>query len=539
MKVCLLYAEKDWDNTGHYFEENAVIQDLGLKTIFQAASKEIELEDGKVKQVREADPYIQEVMKKVMMVPLHTKEEIRYRQEILKDCLKRETFICQLYQLSTEILARWDKLGRRGNQRTSAGNSTGSLITEAHVLNLFVTGLSELKALFAGEAEAFQAEGVLNFYERLCQEFSEELETNLRKVLKDISFFANEKEHGEITTKLVEKPRIVFGCSMGDGLKPDAFRLEAVSTQLRKHRAPDSTIGRAQEYFNALSGDAFSIRKEEALSTQAVRMEHRVVRHLMLCCTPFMDAFRSFFDQLRFQAAFYRGAITLKHYMERFHIHACFPKVGKCGDLRFAELRELVMGIEQRIEPVGNTCVIEDKMLLIVTGANQGGKSTFLRSIGIAQVMLQSGLMVAAEEFESGIFPSVFTHFTRREDSEMNSGRLDEELGRMSGIVDHLDAKSLVLLNESFASTTEKEGSVIAYDIVRALKEAGVKVLTVTHLLSFAQRMYEESARGECSGVEFLTALRMENGRRTFKMIRHAPELTSFGLDLYEELIGH
>ena len=94
----------------------------------------------------------------------------------------------------------------------------------------------------------------------------------------------------------------------------------------------------------------------------------------------------------------------------------------------------------------------------------------------------------------------------------------------------------MVLLNESFASTTEKEGSVIAYDIVKALKEAEVKVLTVTHLLSFAQRMYDE--REEDSDVEFLSAQRMEDGRRTFRMTLHAPELTSFGLDLYEEIIG-
>ena len=119
----------------------------------------------------------------------------------------------------------------------------------------------------------------------------------------------------------------------------------------------------------------------------------------------------------------------------------------------------------------------------------------------------------------------------------MNSGRLDEELGRMSRIVDHLGEGAMVLLNESFASTTEREGSVIAYDIVRALTEAGVKVLAVTHLLSFAQRVYEEAAGSEDAGVEFLSAQRLGDGKRTFRMVQHAPELTSFGLDLYDEII--
>ena len=214
----------------------------------------------------------------------------------------------------------------------------------------------------------------------------------------------------------------------------------------------------------------------------------------------------------------------------------CYPKVTSQGTLRFKELKEVVMTMEQRIEAVGNTCDMEDIMLLIVTGANQGGKSTFLRSIGIAQVMMQCGLMVSAQRYESGIFPSLFTHFTRREDSAMNSGRLDEELGRMDRIIDNLTKDSILFLNESFATTTEKEGSVIAYDIIKALNEAGVKVLTVTHLLSFAQRMYDETAEGQ--GVEFFSAERLENGRRTFKMIQHAPELTSFGLDLYEKIVG-
>ena len=120
----------------------------------------------------------------------------------------------------------------------------------------------------------------------------------------------------------------------------------------------------------------------------------------------------------------------------------------------------------------------------------------------------------------------------------MNSGRLDEELSRMNGIIEHIGDGSLLLLNESFATTTEKEGSVIAYDIITALIEAGVRVLTVTHLLSFARRVHEESKNDPDSAIEFLSAERKEDGRRTFRMIRHEPELTSFGLDLYREIVG-
>ena len=63
------------------------------------------------------------------------------------------------------------------------------------------------------------------------------------------------------------------------------------------------------------------------------------------------------------------------------------------------------MGVARRVTVVGNTCTLDRKNLLIVTGANQGGKSTFLRSIGIAQVMMQCGMPVAAKSFRSGICP--------------------------------------------------------------------------------------------------------------------------------------
>ena len=159
-------------------------------------------------------------------------------------------------------------------------------------------------------------------------------------------------------------------------------------------------------------------------------------------------------------------------------------------------------------------------------------------SVSLAQLMLQSGLPVAAKAFESGIFPRIFVHFTRREDSAMNSGRLDEELQRMNGIVEHIGDGSLVILNESFATTTEKDGSVIAYDIIRALSEAGVRILTVTHLLSFAKRVYEETKDAPDSPVEFFSAERLADGTRTFHMIRSEPELTSFGLDLYDAVVG-
>ena len=107
---------------------------------------------------------------------------------------------------------------------------------------------------------------------------------------------------------------------------------------------------------------------------------------------------------------------------------------------------------------VGNDIDGNDKALVVITGANQGGKSTFLRSVGLAQVMMQSGLFVGAEAFGANIVRGVFTHYKREEDTSMTSGKFDEELSRMNALADMLGPHSLILFNESFASTNEREG---------------------------------------------------------------------------------
>ena len=111
----------------------------------------------------------------------------------------------------------------------------------------------------------------------------------------------------------------------------------------------------------------------------------------------------------------------------------------------------------------------------------------------------------------------------------MRSGKLDEELSRMSTIVDSLREGAMVLLNESFASTNEREGSEIARQIVRALLERGVKVLFVTHLYDLAEGFY----RVPPGPAIFLRAERLSDGRRTFKVLEGEPLTTSFGADVY------
>jgi DNA mismatch repair ATPase MutS len=182
----------------------------------------------------------------------------------------------------------------------------------------------------------------------------------------------------------------------------------------------------------------------------------------------------------------------------------------------------------------GNDVSGDDKALVMITGANRGGKSTFLRGIGLAQLMMQSGMFVPAESFRANVCNGMFTHFKREEDPSMRSGKLDEELSRMSSIIDKMTPTSIILFNESFAATNEREGSEIARQIVRALIEHGVKVFYVTHMFDLALGFY----LGSGDDALFLRAERLADGRRTFRIVEGEPLPTSYGEDLYRRIFG-
>ena len=104
-------------------------------------------------------------------------------------------------------------------------------------------------------------------------------------------------------------------------------------------------------------------------------------------------------------------------------------------------------------------------------------------------------MILGAESYRSALCSGLFTHYQGEEDASMTSGKLDEELARASRIIDAMRPGGLVLFNESFAATNEREGSQIARHVVGALLDAGIRVALVTHLYDLASTLYAESPR--------------------------------------------
>jgi DNA mismatch repair ATPase MutS len=246
------------------------------------------------------------------------------------------------------------------------------------------------------------------------------------------------------------------------------------------------------------------------------------------------DHILSFFNVLRTELAFYIGCLNLHTKLSEMKKPICFPVAAPCSNrkLCFAGLYDTSLVLSTGRKVIANELNAEGKDLIVITGANTGGKTTFMRSLGIAQLMMQAGMFVSAEEFSAEVYEGIATHFKREEDTTMESGKLDEELSRMNEIVGKINPKSMVLFNESFSATNELEGSEIAKQITNALIDSGIRVVYVTHNFEFAHRLYEKKMKNTL----FLRAERLIDGTRTFLVLEGEPLQTSYGQDTYKQI---
>ena len=127
----------------------------------------------------------------------------------------------------------------------------------------------------------------------------------------------------------------------------------------------------------------------------------------------------------------------------------------------------------------------------VLTGPNRGGKTTYLRAVGVVQVLAQCGLPVPARAARITPCDRILTHFPLPEAGRPGEGRLDEEAERTADIFRQATPRSLVLLNEVLAGTSAPEGVALAVDILRGFRALGCRVVYATHLHELALRCGE------------------------------------------------
>ncbi len=493
MKAFLLYQDQDIDLQQQLPPQaQALIQDLELTTLFNAMAS--------------GDALIFEVAKQVVLSSLTDLDTIRYRQQILQDCLSNASIVREMYTLAGEAIASEKKVWGFWRDYPS-----GILHRSIEVLALFVGSLKRLKQIAENHSDHVASAGFITLFAMLKKELDEDYFASVQQHLKTLKF----------------RNGVLMSAELGKGNQGTNYIL----------RKPPDKPQRWIERIFAEKPPTYSFTiadRDDSGMTALSKLQDRGINLVANALAQSTDHILSFFTMLRTELAFYVGCLNLHEHLTQKGAPLCFPMPVSASERRhtFQSLYDACLALTMRQRVVGNTAQADGKDLVIITGANQGGKSTFLRSIGLAQLMMQCGMFVPAESFSANICERLFTHFKRKEDATMKSGKLDEELSRMSEIVEQITAHSLVLLNESFAATNEREGSEIARQIICALVEKHMKVFFVTHLYTFAHRISENSRENTL----FLRADRQAGGKRTFQLHEGAPLETSYGEDVYQRI---
>ena len=172
--------------------------------------------------------------------------------------------------------------------------------------------------------------------------------------------------------------------------------------------------------------------------------------------------------------------------------------------------------------------------IYIMTGPNRGGKTTFTQAVGILFLLAQHGLYVPAESAQISPADNIYTHFPADENRTVNLGRLGEESKRLSEIFSVASKKSVLLFNESLATTSFAEGLYIAKDVVKALRYLGARTIFNTHMHELATDLDTMNAlEGDLNVASLITGI--HEGKRSYKVFLAPPEGVSYAHDIAEK----
>ena len=176
-----------------------------------------------------------------------------------------------------------------------------------------------------------------------------------------------------------------------------------------------------------------------------------------------------------------------------------------------------------------------EKRVYVLTGANRGGKTTATQAVGQLFILAQSGIRVPAEHFSYDPADRVLTHFPADEDRTLDLGRLGEECRRFRELFIHCTADSLLLLNETFSTTSFEEGYFIAADAVRAILGRGCRTIYNTHMHKLAQDLDMVINTPETEGKAVSLVAETKGKEHSFRMVIAPPEGQSFARDIAEK----
>ncbi len=159
-------------------------------------------------------------------------------------------------------------------------------------------------------------------------------------------------------------------------------------------------------------------------------------------------------------------------------------------------------------EVVGNDVnSSQEETLYLITGPNDGGKTTYMNAVGLSQAMYQTGMPVLADDAEMTPRDAVLTHFIQKDDIERNQSRYVNELSRIEEVFKQATPDSLVLIDEPFSGTAPEEGAFQLDGVLRALEDLGSTTYASTHYHSVPVPELDQELDSYRKGSETLPEL--------------------------------
>ncbi|MHB0874743.1 MAG: MutS-related protein [Anaerolineae bacterium] len=423
---------------------------------------------------------------------------IGYRQAVFADLDGNDRLVSGLQHV-LPALTELDQV--RQHVRTAEDNQLLLVLRRLRELELYVDTAKGLLEVLHTSNVALQSEALQQLrdalveataateFERLAQELPQ-LRRAMRRLASVTVGINLDGEGRPVAATLLEVSDLKFGHKkslIGRLLGGDEDEeLAGVGLAALHEVMPESPNPFLQPLFRDLG---------EVLRLSSRPVAQALARYVHVSVTPLA--------RLAEEVAFYLGAVLLARRLRAAGLAVSLPRLlqGEERATRFAALYNpcLALRMIETHPPGGEMAlpVASDVDLgsggraAVLTGPNMGGKTTYLQAIALAQVLAQAGLFVPAAEAAISPADGIYTHFPKPEQAEKALGRLGEEAQRLSAVFSEASDRSLVLLNESLASTSPGESLYLAREVLAALRLLGARVVFATHLHELAADMAE------------------------------------------------
>jgi len=451
-------------------------------------------------------------LKPLFYAPLHEVEAVRYRHEVLgdlemHDLLEPVTRFAETMRHMREHLEQVRKLHHQ-------------LQKQAWFLDAAEIYCTAVRAL----AEELAARDVTSRgFRRLCGYLAEyagsERFTSLvtqTQALKDAL--------AQIRYAVrIQGPRVTV--SRYDG-EPD-YGAEVEETFVRFQQ------GAVKSYLVGLPGYAEMDHVEARIIGLVAKLYPDVFGTLASYCTRHRDYLDQTIGRFDREVQFYLAYLELIGRCKAAGLAFCYPHVSDRSKEIAAE-DTFDLALADKLVAADGTVVTNDfylegpERIFVVSGPNNGGKTTFARTFGQLHYLASLGLPVPGRGARLFLPDWIYTHFEKEEDIETLRGKFEEELVRVHKILQQATADSVIVMNESFNSTTLKDALFVGTEVMRRILDLGCLGVYVTFVDEIA-------SLGEAT-VSMVSQIAAGNpAERTFKVLRRPAEGLAYAWAIAEK----